>query len=203
MIRLSRWRGAMSKRYTETELEKIIRIGCARIDQAVEQVCAKYEAPQRYSNRWLHDICLEDLFIPNDFWPKRFADLLEQPVTFGCASRREVVQFKASTARSSGILAGPLTRTVQPGESILEAVIDAEEEYTRLNNASPNTVVITGPLFGDDPLVRELKKVGLYSLAARAGRWRSEKPMLMGMRLRRRFEELPCKVTVFYELKGD
>lgn len=35
----------MSKRYTETELEKIVRIGCARIDQAVERVCAKYEAP--------------------------------------------------------------------------------------------------------------------------------------------------------------
>lgn len=34
----------MSKRYTETELEKVIRIGCARIDQAVERVCAKYEA---------------------------------------------------------------------------------------------------------------------------------------------------------------
>lgn len=66
----------MSKRYTETELEKIIRIGCARIDQAVEQVCAKYEAPQRYSNRWLHDIWREDLFIPHDFWPKWFADQL-------------------------------------------------------------------------------------------------------------------------------
>lgn len=36
----------MGNRLTETELEKIVRIGCACIDQAVEQVCAKHKAPQ-------------------------------------------------------------------------------------------------------------------------------------------------------------
>lgn len=133
----------MSKRYTETELEKIVRIGCDRIDQAVERVCAKYEVPQRYSNRWLHEIVLEELFYPvttGSVWPDRFARLLYKDELVGLERMLGMGCLPKGKRHATG-----LEQVFNIDRELRRGVVVGDEEKARMHRAME--AIQIGPRF--------------------------------------------------------
>jgi hypothetical protein len=70
------------KRYTETELEKIVRIGKARIDHIIEAACVELEGvkPKRQKTfgRLLHDINQQERYLRGKF-PCPYYDIYPGP----------------------------------------------------------------------------------------------------------------------------
>lgn len=143
-------------RFTETELERIVRIGCDRIDQAVERVCARYETRKALRSTRIRE------------W--NYAD---------------------HCSRTS------LSVTVAEGASIIDAIIELQTEYCILHGAYPDHVCVTDRVLGPDPLEPELKPLRMVELE---NRMKGQPKMIFGMRLHRRFESGPIRVSVWSDV---